>query len=321
MLPHIVPTNEENLAAALALIHDAAAREVWIRDYAGDTGSEPSAVWTGSGWSHAFWVSPDIWTTPADLTEGATVTMNVHVLKNTGSTQNNVRIDTYWTDPRISLEFPNPNATLIDSRTVSVPAAGLTITFPWTVPTGTNSWGEYHWCVGAVLMHAHDMPLTTQAQRTSNVAIRNFNTTPAMVSGTNLIVAATNDLDTDAELQVRIDRRALPAGWRVILPDPPPLEKERRLTPIARKARLLRTSGHLLSPGQTIYLPVRVIPPRGARRGDAADIEVHAALLPLVTGKREPVGNGTRITSPLRKWRRDKGSEKNRHDRVITINP
>jgi len=285
----IVPSNQENLPAALALIHDAGARELWMKDYSTDSGAEPSAVWTGSAWSHAFWVSPDIWTVPATLNQGATVDLNVRIRNNTGVTQNNVRMDVYYTDPRISLEFPNPDATLIASRTaLSVPAAGTTVTVPWTVPVGTNSWGERHWCVGAIVMHPDDLPLTTQAQRSSNVAIRNFNTTTTVV-GTNLLVAATNYLDVDAEVLVSVGD--LPPGWRVVIPPPQRIGREHR-SAIERKARLLGATGRLLGPGRTVYVPVRVIPPSTAHSGDQVDVNLHGGLVPLVAGKRTAVGNG-----------------------------
>jgi hypothetical protein len=286
----IVPNNQENLPAAMALIHDAGARELWMKDYGADTGAEPSAVWTGTNWSHAFWVSPDIWTVPATLDQGATVNLNVRIRNNTGATQSNVRLDIYYTDPRISLEFPNPDAILISSQTsLTVPAGGAVITVPWTVPVGTNSWGERHWCVGSIVMHANDLPLTTEARRSSNVAIRNFNTTE-IVTGTNLLVAATNYLDVDAELVVAVDD--LPPGWQVVLPPRPKLARTQKLTSIDRKGLLLGAKGYLLQPGATIYIPVRVIPPGTAQTGDTVNINVHGGLLPLVAGKRTTVGNG-----------------------------
>ena len=286
----IVPNNQENLPAAMALIHDAGARELWMKDYGADTGAEPSAVWTGTNWSHAFWVSPDIWTVPATLDQGATVNLNVRIRNNTGTTQTNVRLDIYYTDPRISLEFPNPDAILISSQTsLTVPAGGTVITVPWTVPVGTNSWGERHWCVGSIVMHANDLPLTTEARRSSNVAIRNFNTTET-VTGTNLLVAATNYLDVDAELVVAVDD--LPPGWQVVLPPRPKLARTQKLTSIDRKGLLLGAKGYLLQPGATVYIPVRVIPPGTAQTGDTVDINVHGGLLPLVAGKRTTVGNG-----------------------------
>lgn len=286
----IVPSNEENLPAAIALIHDAGARELWMKDYPSDTGAEPSAVWTGTNWSHAFWVSPDIWTDPATLDQGATVDLNVHIRNNTGAPQHNVRLDIYFTDPRVSLEFPNPDATLIASLTsLTVPPGGKTVTVPWTVPVGTNSWGERHWCVGAIVMHVNDLPLTTEARRSSNVAIRNFNTTETVV-GTNLLIAATNFLDLDAELRVSVDK--LPEGWKIVIPPAPKSRKYEKLTSIKRKGLLLKAKGRLLRPGQTVYLPVRVIPPATATTGDQVDINIHGGLLPLTAGKRIAVGNG-----------------------------
>jgi hypothetical protein len=286
----IVPSNQENLPAAVALVHDAGDREVWMKDYVADTGAEPSAVWTGTNWSHAFWVSPDITTVPVTLDQGATVDLNVHIRNNTGMAQNNVNLDIYFTDPRISLEFPNPDATLIASRTsLTVPPGGLTVTVPWTVPVGTNSWGERHWCVGAIVMHPDDLPLTTEAQRSSNVAIRNFNTTETVV-GSNLLVAATNFLLTDAELLVSVDD--LPPGWEIVLPPPPRPIEGNRLTSIERKGRLVGATGRLLRPGETIYIPIRVTPPGTAAPGDRVEVNVHGGLLPIVAGRRTAVGNG-----------------------------
>ena len=138
-------------------------------------------------------------------------------------------------------------------------------------------------------MHPNDLPLTTRAQRSSNVAIRNFNTTETVV-GTNLLVAATNFLETDAELIVFVDD--LPAGWQVILPPPPKAVKRKRLTSIERKGLLLEAEGRLLRPGDTIYIPVRVVPPENAQTGDTVDVNVHGGLLPLTAGERTAVGNG-----------------------------
>lgn len=73
----IIPSNQENYPAALALIHDAAAREVWLRDHVDDSGAEPSATWTETGWTRAFWESPDIWTVPEVPVAGTRVTLNV----------------------------------------------------------------------------------------------------------------------------------------------------------------------------------------------------------------------------------------------------
>lgn len=285
----IIPNAEENLPMALALIHDAAGREVWIRDHPSDTGQEPSAVWTGSGWSQPFWESPDIWTSPEVLDQGATVDLNVRVHNATGSPLHDVEVRAYFTDPRITLEFPSPSATLIGTQTVTVPPGGRTVRFSWTVPVGTNSWGERHWCVGAVLMHEDDMPLTTEARRTSNIAIRNFNTSEVVEAGT-LMFAATNYLDVAAELRVHVDQESLPDGWYVVVSEA--RDPDRQVTPaLARKGRLLNAEGILLEAGETIMLPMRVRPP-ATSAGDTVDIRVHGTLLPLVPGERVPVGNG-----------------------------
>lgn len=58
------------------------------------------------------------------------------------------------------------------------------------------------------------------------------------------------------------------------------------------EARLLDAKGPLLRPGETLYLPIRVVPPPGASTGDQVDVNVHGGLLPLVAGKRTAAGNG-----------------------------
>lgn len=287
----IIPTGQEHLAAVLALLHDAAARHVWIRDYTGDTGDEPSATWTGTNWTHAFWESPDIWTTPTDLVEGATVTLNIRIHNDGPGAMQDVVVEAYWNDPRITLEFPSLSSTLIGTQTINVPPAGRTITMSWTVPTGTNSWGEYHWCVGVVVRHARDMPLTTVTPRSSNVGMKNF-ATRAMTAGEAIMTAASNALAVAAELIVRIDTTSLPRGWRAQVLAVAPRPATQYLPATLRKARLLDARGILLEPGEMVLVPVRVTPPPGARHGDSAYVRVEAALLPLVAGVRTPFGNG-----------------------------
>ncbi len=284
----ILPSNEENLQAALALIHDAAGREVWLRDHPDDDGTEPSATWTGDGWSQPFWVSPDIDTVPEELDQGATVDLRISIKNETGRVARDVRVDAYFTDPRISLEFPNSDAQLIGSQTVNVPPSGTTVTMPWTVPIGTNSWGERHWCVGAIIMHDTDMPLTTEAQRSSNVAIKNFTTTESIAAG-NFVVAGTNFLATDAELIVKVDDGSIPDGWSVTVP---PVTGNQETGRLMRKAALLGANGRLLGPSETMYIPIRVEPPAGALSGTTVDLHVHAGLKPLIAGERPIFGNG-----------------------------
>lgn len=287
----IIPTGQEHLAAVLALMHDAAARHVWIRDYPGDTGAEPSAVWTGTNWTHAFWESPDIWTTPADLVEGSTVTLSVRVSNDDATPVTGVVVEAYYNDPRITLDFPDLSSTLIGTQTITVPPGGTTITMPWTVPMGTNSWGEHHWCVGVVVRQARDMALTTVTPRSSNVGMRNFATQAAAADGI-VLTAASNVLGVAAELIVRVDSTELPRGWRAeVLPIAPRPAGEHSAATL-RKARLLGAKEILLEPGEKVLVPVRVTPPRGAKRGEAANVRIQAALLPLVAGVRTPFGNG-----------------------------
>lgn len=281
----IIPNNEENLPAALALINDAGCRSLWIKDYPGDTGTEPSAVWTATGWSHAFWVSPDIWTVPVTLVGGSTVTLNVQV-HNDGGMKKNAVVNAYYTDPRISLEFPNPVAVLIGSQTVNLSHGDTTVSFSWTVPTGTNIWGEHHWCVGAIVMHPDDRPLTTEIQLTSNIGGHNFETVDASAGERLLAVAITNHLSVAAEYEATINRERLPRGWEVVIPPLPPNPKP------DRKAMLLGVKGRVLQPGETVVQPVHLHVPEFAKAGAKIVLEVNGVLKPLVPGKRVPVGNG-----------------------------
>jgi len=281
----IIPNNEENLPAALALIHDAGCRILWIKDYPGDTGTEPSAVWTGSGWSQAFWVSPDIWTVPATLVGGSTVTLNVKV-HNDGKMKKGAIVSAYYTDPRISLEFPNPAAVLIGQQTVNLPPNDTTVSFSWTVPTGTNIWGEHHWCVGAIVMHPDDRPLTTEIQLSSNIGGHNFQTVDAQAGARMLAVAITNHLGVAAEYEATINRESLPRGWEVVIPPLPPNPKP------DRKALLLGVKGRVLQPGETVVQPILLRVPESAKAGTKVVIQVNGMLKALVPGKRVPVGNG-----------------------------
>jgi carboxypeptidase T len=278
----ILPCAEENYPAAIALIHDAALPHVWIKDNAGDIGAEPS-----SGYP---WESPDIWTVPATLNQGATVALHMRVNNSTGAIVNNVTVEAYYTDPRITLEFPSLTSNLIGQQVVNVPAGGLDVTFTWVTPIGTNIWGERHWCVGAVIKHATDMPLTTVVTRSSNIACHNFNTT-TIVDGALLQVAATNYLAVAAELSITINRNELPPDWKLELPDPKVIQRDLKLAPgTIRKSKLLKTQGIVLEPGQTIKVPIKVhfekVP------ANEVMVRIKGDLIPLVAGKRTAVGNG-----------------------------
>lgn len=274
----ILPSNEENLAAALALIRDAGCRRLWIKDSAADTGAEPSPV--------PYWTSPDIWTTPATLVEGSVVTLNVRVRNDGPGAKPGSVVRAYYTDPRVALEFPNPANVLIGEQTLNLPPGDTTVSFSWTVPTGTNIWGERHWCVGAIVTHADDRPLTTIIPRTNNLGARNFETTTMTAAGATLFVASTNFLDVAAEHGVKVDPRALPPGWEVVVPPLPPRKR------VNRKARLLGVTAPVLEPGETLIQPVRIRPPRDAKVGATYDIHVRGYLSPLVPGKRREMGNG-----------------------------
>ncbi len=278
----ILPTCRENYPAATALIHDAARSGIWIKDDGGDTGTEPS---TGYPWE-----SPDIWTVPAVLNQNATVDLHIRVHNNTGATVNNVTVEAYYTDPRITLEFPSLSSVLIGSTTVSVPAAGTEVVLPWTTPVGTNIWGERHWCVGVVVKHENDMPLTTVVQRSSNIACHNFNTTEIVNTGL-LWVAATNFLTVPAELRLDFNENELPGDWKLQMPEVAQLQKEVEIkVPTLRKSRLLKTTGIILEPGGTVKIPIQVNfqnPPAGE-----VEVRIKGDLIPLVAGKRDAVGNG-----------------------------
>lgn len=279
----ILPTAEENLPAILALLQDAGCRRLWIKDHVADTGAEPSAVWLGDHWSQPFWTSPDIWTEPALLVGGETVTLHVRV-HNDGPLAEGAQVQAFFTDPRIALEFPSLTSMLIGQTTLDLPPGDTVVDFSWEVPPGTNSWGEYHWCVGALVSHPEDRPLTTLIEKTSNLGGRNFQTVQALASQF-LAVAATNFLGVDAEFRVTIDPATLPAGWEVIVPPQPPR------TP-SRKARILGVEGPVLRPGETIIQPIRVRVAPGSPADATGTLQVNGVLIPLVPGVRNPVGNG-----------------------------
>ncbi|WP_299112002.1 M14 family metallopeptidase [uncultured Winogradskyella sp.] len=290
----ILPCAQENYPVAKALVHDAARTGLYIKDHATDLGAEPSAIETSSGgWSTPFWVSPDIWTVPSVLNQNALVDLNVRINNNTGTTQNGVTLEVYYTDPRISLEFPNPNAMLIDRReNITVPPSGSVQTFQWRTPTGTNSMGELHWCIGAVVKHRNDMPLSTQIQKSSNVSCRNFNTTEIVEASMMMTIAAQNFLEVPAELIYTIDDSSLKDGWTIELPNKI-LKRTSKVSPSSlRKSKLLKTKGIIIEPGETVYLPVSVKIGSEVSKNEKLKLNIHGKLFPLVAGKREAVGNG-----------------------------
>jgi carboxypeptidase T len=277
----IIPCCEENFAAALSLLHDAASSGLWIKDNPWDSGAEPS---TGE-----FWISPDIWTDPVELIAGATVTLHVRIHNSTGVTQNNTRVEAYYTDPRIALEFPSTTSTLIGAQNISVPAGDAEITMPWTVPAGRNSWGELHWCVGVVIKQENDMPLSTLVNRTSNIACRNFETREAQ-SGMMVTVAATNFLTVASELQLNFSQNQLPAGWRYeVMQNEIKRDKEIKAGTL-RKSRILNTKGILLEPGETILIRIKLFFDHSP--SSDVDFRIQGDLIPMIPGKRERFSNG-----------------------------
>ena len=85
---------------------------------------------------------------------------------------------------------------------------------------------------------------------------------------------------------MRVDPKTLPEGWRVEIPNLPQTGK------LNRKALLLRVKNNVLEPGENIRQPVSIMPPANLPKGSAVDVNISGVLLPLVPGKRVPVGNG-----------------------------
>ena len=59
-----------------------------------------------------------------------------------------------------------------------------------------------------------------------------------------------------------------------------------------RAVLLLRVKNNVLEPGENIRQPVSIVPPANLPKGSAVDVNISGVLLPLVPGKRVPVGNG-----------------------------
>jgi len=78
----------------------------------------------------------------------------------------------------------------------------------------------------------------------------------------------------------------LPRGWRVEIPAPPQTRQR------SRKALLLNVKNNVLEPGENLRQPISIVPPRNVPKGSAVDINLSGVLLPLVPGKRVPLGNG-----------------------------
>ncbi len=267
----VKPTIEENIPAALALIHHTQKGNSLIRDYEGDTGEVPSASLSPSGWDRVFWASPDIRSDPAVPIRGqeATITARVHNLRQVPV--NNVTVQIWYTDPRITLELPSPKAVKIDEGTISLPANGSAeFSASWSVPTTPNIWGEYHWCVGVVIKHPDDLPVSTHPVFSNNIAIRNFQPASITFGSSALRFEAVNHFSIDADLDVFVSTEGMPEGWRVRLdPDRP---------------RFLR-------PGERFLGYAEVVVPQDAEAGEAL-VRIQGALTPRRPGAVNPVGSG-----------------------------
>jgi Zinc carboxypeptidase len=267
----IAPTVEENVAAAMQLIHYTQPGDIMIRDHASDTGQVPSSTVTGTGWDPVFWLSPDIVSAPAVPVRGETATVTATIRNLSSAPVNNVVVQVFYTDPSITTEFPSPYATLLGTGTVSLPASGnVDFSVPWAVPNDPNSAGEYHWCVGVVIKHPDDLPLSTQAVYSNNVAFHNFVPTSTSSSSQALRFEARNSGTIDADFGIFVTTPKLPEGWQV------------RLDP---------NRPSLLKPGERYLGFAEVLIPKNATEGEGT-ISIHGVLTARRPGIKKPVGSG-----------------------------
>ena len=267
----ITPTVEENLEAALRLIHYAQPGDIMIRDHASDTGAVPSSVLTSSGWNPVFWRSPDIWSDPPVPIRGETATVTARVQNLSNSPVSGVTVQIWFTDPSITTEFPSPYATLLGQGEITLPASGTNeFSALWNVPSTPNSVGDYHWCVGVVIKHPTDLPLSTQAIYSNNVAFHNFAPVEATSTAQALRFEARNTTTIDMDFDVRVTTERLPPGWRVVLDPGRP---------------------KVLKPGQRYLGFAQVAIPAGASAGEGI-VSIHGVLMQQRPGVRRPIGSG-----------------------------
>ena len=150
--------------------------EVWIKDCAADTGTVSSLPLCPQ-----WWTSPDIWIdNDGDMVIDAPVVgadnRLVAVVRNrAGDTANDVRARFYYRDSSTGLRFPD-GANLIGEDTVTVLPWGFNLaTVVWhalPAPPGTGG----HWCIGVVLDHPDDPPVSPAVQPTedNNVGMANL---------------------------------------------------------------------------------------------------------------------------------------------------
>ena len=265
------PTIAENIPAALALIHYAQPGKIMIRDHVGDTGQVPSSTWTASGWDPVFWLSPDIRTEPDVPVRGSTATIWARVHNLTSAPLSNVTVKIYSSDPSINLEFPNPNATLLGEGVISLPASGSAeFSASWAVPSTPNAVGEHHWCVGVVIKHADDLPLSTQALYSNNVAHHNFTPIETLSTAQALRFVAENSSTMPKDLEILVSAGGLPRGWDV------------QLDPKRPK---------ILAPGERYAGFAHISIPAGARAGEGL-VAIHGAVKARRPGVVAPTGSG-----------------------------
>lgn len=280
----ITPTIEENIPPALALIHYAQPGDIMIRDHASDDGTIPSSTHTPSGWNPVFWLSPDIWSDPATPVRGETATITAQVHNLTGAPVHGATIQVFFSDPSINLEFPNPDAVLLgeDSLQPIPPNGSRTFDVSWNVPSSPNAVGDHHWCIGVVVKHPDDLPISTQALYSNNVAHRNFAPIGTTSTASALRFLAQNSSSIRADLDVHVKAEDLPEGWKVTL-DP--------------------NRPKTLAPGERYLGFAQVAVPQGAGPG-SGEVEIHGALRPRRPGAFKVTGSGVTYAIKYRPLKR-----------------
>lgn len=151
--------------------------DVWIRDCDDDVGNTPSVP----NPCPVAYMSPDIWIdNNDDMTidapvEGADNILKAAVRNRSAVTAEQVTVSFYYRDNTTGLIFPD-GAEFIGSDVVTVSGGSVTVaSTTWAnLPSPPTTGG--HWCIGVVLSHANDPPITppVPAKDDNNVAIANI---------------------------------------------------------------------------------------------------------------------------------------------------
>jgi hypothetical protein len=185
--------------------------------------------------------------------------------------EHNVTVQIYFSDPSINLEFPSPKATLLGEGVISLPASGTNVfSTTWSVPLMPNAVGEHHWCIGVVIKHPDDLPLSTQALYSSNVAHHNFAPIETLSTAQALRFVVDNDSTIAKNLDVFVSTEQLPSRWDV------------RLDPKRPK---------MLAPGERYVGFAQVLVPPGASAAEGF-ISIQGALTARRSGVVAPTGSG-----------------------------